>query len=107
MKNQCYVLSILLLLKGIVVLSSKDILKIIGCIPLLSRLLTIQKFGMRDVINCLEKRFKICHIYIPIRKPKVAFFVFHFVLLYFFPYPNECLRHISLIFLKSALHIIR
>ena len=33
------------------------------------------------------KRFKICHISY-IRKPKVAFSVFHFVLQYFFP--NEC-----------------
>ena len=33
------------------------------------------------------KRFKICHISY-IRKPKVAFSVFHFVLQYF--YPNEC-----------------
>ena len=30
-----------------------------------------------------EKFFKICHI-LYIRKPKVAFFVFHFVLLYIF-----------------------
>ena len=26
--------------------------------------LTLQKFGMWDQINCLEKRFKSCHIYI-------------------------------------------
>ena len=40
---------------------------------------TLQKFGMCDEINCLEKCFNICHnLYI--RKPKVAFSVFHFVL---------------------------
>ena len=34
--------------------------------------------------NCLAKRFEICHI-LCIRKPKIAFSIFHFVLLYFFP----------------------
>ena len=37
--------------------------------------------------NVPAKRFKICHI-LYIQKPKVAFSIFHFVLLYFFP--NEC-----------------
>ena len=42
------------------------------------------------------KRFKICHI-LYIRRPKVAFFVFHFVLLYILP--NECpglCRHVTI-----------
>ena len=54
---------------------------------------TLQKFGMYGEINCLEKRFKISHI-LHIRKPKVSFFIFHFVILYFFPNesPGLC-RH--------------
>ena len=50
-------------------------------------LITLQKFGMCDEINCLEKYFKICHI-LYIKKPNVAFSVFHFVLLNFFSLMN-------------------
>ena len=38
-------------------------------------------------IKVPPKCLKVCHI-LCIRKPKVAFSVFHFMLLYFFP--NEC-----------------
>ena len=46
---------------------------------------TLQRFEMDGEINCLKKRFKICHI-LYIRKPKVALSIFHFVLGPFFPF---------------------
>ena len=40
--------------------------------------ITIQKFGICLEINCLKKRFKICHILF-IQNPKLADSIFHFV----------------------------
>ena len=77
--------------------ASKHFLKIIYSPPikeskcpelLCASYLTLQKFGMWDQINCQEKRFKICHI-LYIRKPKVTFSIFHFVLLIFSLYVDQ------------------
>ena len=62
---------------------------------ILAKILTYYLPHFRDCARWKlpAKYFKLCHI-LYIRKPKVAFSVFHFVLLYFFPYewPGLC-RH--------------
>ena len=61
---------------------------ILSCIYLLTTShYTPQKFWICDQINCLEKRFKICHI-LYLREPKDAFFI----ACYFIFSPNECPR---------------
>ena len=58
------------------------------------KMFTLQKFGMRGQINCLEKRLKICHI-LYTQKSKGIFPIFHFVLYYFFPIMNAPLVYVD------------
>ena len=49
---------------------------------------TLQKFGMWDQINCLEKCFKMCHIFTIYKNPKL---LFPFFISCYFVFPsNEC-----------------
>ena len=50
---------------------------------------TLQKFWICDEINCLEKRFKICHILYTYTKIQSCLFWFFISCYFIFP-PNEC-----------------